>query len=261
MSATPWMERLEPLRLSGGSFNIIDQDKYQQALNLLRESVFDNGATMFAADNMITWNKNLSFLRDPFFMDQLTGDTDLTLIEKSTVWRRYLLLYFAELAAHAEGDFVELGCHTGLTASQVVQKVDFAELGKTYYLYDLFGWNPGDGHHKMQGHANTRMHEDVVARFAAWPCVRVIKGSVPESFDQGFPDSIAFAHIDMNNPVPEMAALEEVLPRLSRGGAVVFDDYGWWSYSAQKRSLDPIIARHNLKIVELPTAQGLLLKP
>lgn len=255
------LPRIEPLRLSGGSFNVINQDKYQQALNLLREAIFDQGATLFAADNLITWNRNLSFLRDPFFMDQLSGDTGLTLIEKSTVWRRYLLLYFAQFATRAEGDFLELGCHTGLTASQVVQRIDFEALGKAYWLYDLFGWQPGDQHTRMEGHLNDQMHEDVQRLFAPHAFVRVIKGSVPESFEQGFPEVIAFAHIDMNHPVAEAGALVHVLPRLSSGGAVVFDDYGWWTYSSQKTALDPIAASHGLEILELPTGQGLLLKP
>ncbi len=34
---------IEPLRMSAGSFNIINQEKYQQALDLLREAVFDRG--------------------------------------------------------------------------------------------------------------------------------------------------------------------------------------------------------------------------
>lgn len=255
------LPRIEPLRMSGGSFNVINQDKYQQALNLLREAVFDQGATMFAADNLITWNRNLSFLREPFFLNQLTDDADLNLIEKSTVWRRYQLLYFAQFATRAEGDFLELGCYTGLTASQVAQRIDFAGLGKRYYLYDLFHWNPGDEHTRLEAHANDQMYEDVLRRFAGYPFVQVIKGSVPESFAQGFPETIAFAHIDMNHPVAEAGALSQVLPRLSRGGAIVFDDYGWWSYSAQKAALDPIVASHGLEILELPTGQGLLLKP
>ena len=64
----------------------------------------------------------------------------------------------------------------------------------------------------------------------------------------------------MNYPAPESAALQVVLPRLSQGGFIVFDDYGWWGYSAQKRVLDPIAATHGFSILELPTGQGLLMK-
>ena len=248
---------LEPTQLFGVNFNIRDQEKFNQALQLLREST--GGIPMFAADNLISWNRNLSFLREKFFIDIVNSD-DATSIEKSCIWRLYVLIYFAEACQLLDGDYVELGCHKGTTAKYVSERIDFKSLGKKYYLYDLFSWNEGDEHSHMPGHDNPNMYEDVVTRFSDQPWVSIIRGSVPESFDQGFPDKIAFAHIDMNHPKPESGALREVLPRLSDGGLIVFDDYGWWGYSAQKRALDPIAAEHDLKILELPTGQGLLLK-
>ena len=104
------------------------------------------------------------------------------------------------------------------------------------------------------------MHEEVLERLADQPWVSVIKGSVPESFSQGFPERIALAHIYMNHPAHEAVALNKILPCLSPGGCIVFDNYGWWFYSSQKKVLDPIADQHNLSILELPTGQGLLLK-
>ena len=253
------MERLEPLKFGGVNFNVTDGDKFKLALVLLRESLSDKGATLYVADNLITWNKNLSFLRDPFFVEIVNGK-DSTNIEKSIIWRLYILLYFAKIASKVEGDFVELGCHTGNTAAHVIKTVDFPGLDKRYYLYDLFEWNEGDQHTPMPGHKNETMYRDVKARFADCTFVEIIKGSVPQSLSEGFPEKIAFAHIDMNHPVPEAGALEKVLPKLSRGGVVIFDDYGWFGYQAQKIALDPIIARHELKVLELPTGQALLMK-
>ena len=41
---------------------------------------------------------------------------------------------------------------------------------------------------------------------------------------------------------------------------IIFDDYGWWGYSAQKKVLDPIAKEFGETILELPTGQGLLIK-
>ena len=71
---------------------------------------------------------------------------------------------------------------------------------------------------------------------------------------------MAFAHIDMNHPDPEVASLEKVLPRLSKGGVIIFDDYGWWGYSAQKKALDEVATRNEQNILEIPTGQGILIK-
>ncbi len=253
------MEVLNPVSFGCGHFNIADNNKFQLAIKLLKESLFDNGATMFAADNLITWNKNLSFLRNDFFLETLANE-NVSIVEKTIIWRSYILLYFAELASKIEGDFLELGCHTGFTAAQVIKKIAFKALGKNYYLYDLFEWKDGDEHTQLAGHKNPRMYEDVIARFATYPFVQVIKGSVPQSFAEAFPEKIAFAHIDMNHPVPEAEALNIILPKLQQGGVIIFDDYGWWCYGAQKIALDPIIAKNGLNILELPTGQALLIK-
>lgn len=249
-------DRLEPYNFSGINFNVIDQQKFQQGLQLLNESI--GGLPIFCADNTIVWNQNLSFLREEYFVNLLNG-SELDEVEKSTIWRLYVLVYFAENCQNIEGDYVELGCHKGSTAIRVTEKVDFVKSEKQYWLYDLFSWEEGDEHTKLPGHDNPSMFEDVVKRFSNQPYVSVIKGSVPESFEQGFPDKVAFAHIDMNHPTPEQAALEQVLPRLTRGGCIIFDDYGWWGYSAQKMALDPVANQYGLKILELPTGQGILL--
>ena len=255
-------DAFHPVGMVGGNFNIQDHTKFQTAIHLLKESLYPEvRGSFFCADNVVTWNRNLSFLRDDFFIDRLRSDSN-TLVEKSTVWRTYILLYFAEAAAKVPGDFVELGCYTGHTASEVLRKIDLKALGKRYFLYDLFSWDEGDEHTPLQAHQDPDMYKKVVKRFEDFDFVTVIKGSVPESFEQAFPETIAFAHIDMNHPDPESGALRAVLPRLSPGGAVVFDDYGWFGYCKQKLALDPIAEElAQLRILELPTGQGLLLKP
>jgi len=251
------LQRIEPRQLFGANFNIKDEEKFNTAVQLLRESTY--GLPMFCSDNLITWNRNLSFIREDYFL-QILSSKESDNIEKSCIWRLYILLYFAEICQEIKGDYIELGCHKGTTAKRVTEKIDFKNTGKKYWLYDLFEWKKGDEHTHMPGHDDPRMYENVVERFADQPWVTIIRGPVPNSFVEGFPETIAFAHIDMNHPVPEEEALKKVLPKLSPGGCIIFDDYGWWGYSAQKRVLDPIAADMNLKILELPTGQGLLIK-
>ena len=251
--------RLQPASLSGIQFNVIDPEKYTMAMKLLRESLVDECAqSMFSADNLITWNRNLSFMREEPFSSMLQ-DPDRNDIEKSTIWRLYILLYFAKWSLSLDGDFMECGTCKGTTAMDVLEECDLKKYGKKYWLYDLFEWNDGDEHTHLEEHDNPQMYEDVVTRFSDYKNVQIIKGPVPDSFSEGFPKSIAFCHIDMNHPVPESGALEAVLPNLVKGGVVVFDDYGWWGYSAQKIALDRIALSFGQKILELPTGQALLI--
>ena len=251
--------RLDPAHFSGAAFNIIDQEKFNRAMGLLKESLFDGGQTLFFGDNLITWNRNLSFLRDERFVNILQNRAS-DIIEQSTIWRTYVVLYLARTSLKLEGDFVEAGTYKGYTAQLLFDECELSKHEKKLWLYDLFEWKEGDEHTRLDEHNNSKMYEDVVSRFSDYPNVNIIKGSVPESFSDGFPDSIAFCHIDMNHPAPEAGALKEVLPKLATHGAIIFDDYGWWGYSAQKAALDPIAHSFGQEILELPTGQGLLIK-
>ncbi len=85
-------QRLQPISCLGPHFNVIDPQKFEQALKLLKESLFDKGATLYSSDNLITWNKNLSFLRDERFL-RILKDPTFSKIETAIVWRTYILIF------------------------------------------------------------------------------------------------------------------------------------------------------------------------
>lgn len=251
--------RLDQLSFDGFPHNIIDREKFNKAILLLKESIHPNvRQAFFCSDNLIVWNRNLSLLRDEKMLD-IFYDKSTTPIEQAIIWRTYILHYFAGLAMSVDGDFVELGVYRGTTAFNLIKHLDMMNNSKTFWLYDLFTWSDGDKHQKLAEHS-ADLYDFVSHRFEGMDFVKIMKGFVPESFADGVPESIAFAHIDMNNADPEVAALEMICPRLSRGGVIIFDDYGWWGYSEQKKALDPIIEKHGLSIVEFPTGQGLIVK-
>ena len=215
-------ELIEPRSMLGINFNIRDQQKFSQAIQLLRESA--NGLPIFAADNTIVWNQNLSFPRDEYFINLLNG-SEFDDIEKSCIWRLYVLLYFAETCENLEGDFVELGCHKGSTAKRVTEKINFSKNGKRYWLYDLFNWSEGDEHTHMPGHDNPNMFEDVVKRFSEQSYVSIIKGSVPDSFEQGFPDKIALG-LDAKDGYLSLSGWKENSNQLTLDYLKGVNDYG-----------------------------------
>lgn len=235
-------------------------EKFERGFQLIRESLFDKGATSCCTDNIITWNKSYSFLRDDFFLGIL-NDENTKSIYKSIIWRIYILLYFSEIASKADGDYIEVGCYEGFTPLQIIKKLTFSNLNKRYFLYDLFQWGEGDRHDHLEGHNNPNMLEDVKKLFSGFDFVQIIKGYVPESFSLGFPDKIAFAHLDMGHQEADPAALKILLPKLSKGGVVIINDYGWWGYSAHKNAYDRTIKENGLSVLELPTGQGLLIRP
>ena len=212
----------------------------------------------FAGDNLIVWCRNLSFLDDQALMSSVTKNSE-TMIERAIVWRTAVLLWAMRNALHRDGDFVECGTYRGTTARELCDAIDIAKTGKKFWLYDVFDWSDADKHHYLEG-LDADLHAKVVRRFADLPCVKILKGYVPQSFAQGTPDKISMLHLDMNNAPAEIGALETLWDRVVPGGLVVLDDYGWVQYRPQKVAEDEFFAKRGYTVLELPTGQGLVLK-
>lgn len=243
--------------VQGGNFNVVNIPLFDRSVAGLRESLACPDH-FFCSDNLITWNKNLSFASDPGFLAAFNRNTT-TVNEHAIQWRTYILCHFAQLALRLPGDFVEVGAYRGNTANVIADRVNLGSSDKTYWLYDTFDHTGTEVNHAMPAHS-PQLYGEVKARFATYPHVNVIQGHVPDSFAKGFPDQIAFAHIDLNQVQAEIAALRLIIPRLVTGGFLILDDYGWYGYSAQKAAEDPLLAEYGLVALELPTGQGLVIK-
>jgi len=99
-----------------------------------------------------------------------------------------------------------------------------------------------------------------VQTFAAFPGVEIVKGIVPDTLDQVTSDAICYLSLDMNNTAPEIAAAQHFWDRLVSGGMIVLDDYGWRKQINQKIAFDQFAEAHGIKILSLPTGQGLIIK-
>lgn len=215
---------------------------------------------LFVGDNLITFNKNLSFLDDADLMNSFHEHTE-TDTEKSTLWRIAVLLWAARQGMMVEGDFVECGCYRGISARILCDVLDFKHhLDRQYYLYDLFEHGEEiTSHHAMPAHSSTLVDE-VRQRFIDYPNARIIQGCVPDSLHGNMPEKIAFLHIDLNNSVAELGALEVLFERLSPGGILILDDYGWLVYHQQRALEEPWLRKHGYYVLELPTGQGMVIK-
>ncbi len=101
----------------------------------------------------------------------------------------------------------------------------------------------------------------VVKNFQNYPGVVVVKGAVPDTLDQIKSDKVCYASIDMNVAYPEIAAGEFLWPKLVSGGIFLLDDYGWRGHEYQKMAWDAFATERGLRILPMPTGQGILLKP
>ena len=218
----------------------------------------DPRGVWFMADNLLAHGRTRGFLTDPRFVEAVLA-ANPTAEERAIVWRTHTLCWAADQAAPLPGDFVECGSYQGYSA-EVLIRFSAGLPGRQFWLYDLF--NPtggaGEGYH-LPAHA-PGLADHVRARFAAWRNVVVTQGKVPEVLTVASPERIAFLHLDMNNAQAERGALEALFDRVAQGGVIVFDDYGWSGYRAQKAAADEFMRARSLSVLELPTGQGLVVK-
>lgn len=228
----------------------------------------------YSHDFLYTYH-NADFLHDPEFRQAYalakSMDTGALLKDYDIEWRIHVLCWAAHHASNLDGDFIDFGCRTGIFARAINHCVNLHLLNKKYYMLDTFygldskfstadEYNSGLNVKYRQENAD-KLYHHVLENFASFP-VKIIRGAVPATLGQVDTTKLAFVSIDMNSVKPEMAALEFCWDKLVPGGIIVLDDYGYNNQSvAQKKAHDEFAASKNVKILSVPTCQGILIKP
>jgi O-methyltransferase len=239
----------------------------------------DQPIPTYNADSLVVYHKTVGFLHDSRFqaayrrgMDsghhiaRAPGSNEDLHIE----WRIHVLLWAASQGMRLPGDFVECGVNTGIFSLAVCDYVNFNATDKSFWLFDTFDGIPIDQVSERErelgileeNEANySECFELARANFASFPRAHPVRGRVPDVLGTVKIGSVAYLSIDMNIVAPEVAALEFFWDKLSPGAPVVLDDYGWTMHAPQKAAMDALAVERGVKILELPTGQGLLFKP
>jgi hypothetical protein len=233
----------------------------------------------YDADGLSTYGKNTDFLKDAAFVTAYRAGMDSghkigrpkgSNADIHIEWRIFVCCWAAWHAKHLPGDFVECGVNTGMNSLAVCSYIDFNSTGKSFYLFDTYCGIPieqisPEEKALKREEENIRSYEECyeVAKrnFAPYPNAKLIRGKVPDTLASVSIDRVCYLSLDMNIVLPEIAAIEHFWDKLSPGAPVVLDDYGFLLYAPQKHAMDRFAASRGVKILTLPTGQGLLLKP
>ncbi len=221
----------------------------------------------YKQDGLITVH-NCDFLNDEDFKRAYRAGEELNSWSNSPIhWRVHVVLWAAARAVALDGDLVECGVNRGGFSRAIIEYINFAQItDKKFYLLDTFE-GLADEYISDEERANIADYEyedcydEVKKTFEKFENVVIIKGVVPETLSQVKAEKISFLSIDMNCVAPEIAAAEFFWDKLTSGAAIVLDDYGWAKHIVQKRAFDEFAKRKDVKILSLPTGQGLILKP
>src|SRR5438874_2036956 len=218
---------------------------------------------------------NHEFMDDPAFRKAYQRGIRAAGDDYRWHWRVHIGLWAAACAARLEGDFVECGVNRGFLSSAIMDYLNWDSLGKHFYLLDTFRGlderfvssadRASGAVEKNKKSLASGFYaqgiEEVRANFSQWKNVSLIEGSIPETLSQVRAEKIAYLHLDMNCSPPEIAAIQCFWERLVPGAFVLLDDYAYHGYLSQKIAMDQFAQEKGIKILSLPTGQGLLVKP
>jgi O-methyltransferase len=177
--------------------------------------------------------------------------------------RCYVLYTLLCQALSLQGDVWECGVYKGGTAAMIAAFLKERRSSKRLYLFDTFEGMPetnaAKDWHKKGDFADTSLDE--VIRFIGDQerCV-IRKGLIPETFTGLESAGIALAHIDVDIYQAILDCLQFIWPRLSSGGFIVFDDYGFPSCPGARAAVDEFFQQGPCVPLCLPTGQAIIFK-
>lgn len=174
--------------------------------------------------------------------------------------RKFLLREMLALVEDVPGDTAEAGVYQGASSWFICDH--FADTERTHWAIDSFEGLSAptgrDGGHWAGG--DLVGSEEVVRCRLAGYRAEVLKGWIPEVFDAVDADAFAFVHIDVDIYEPTRDSLEFFYSRLSSGGVIVCDDYGFTSCPGATRAFDEFVQDKPEPVIHFPTGQGALIK-
>lgn len=182
-----------------------------------------------------------------------------TLVSRDRAWMLHTL---ARQACHLPGDFWECGVYKGGTAIMLAQVMENAP-DKQLHLFDTFSGMPETDPERdfhRQGDFSDNDLMSVRKRVGEGENIVYHPGLIPETFQGLGQAKIALAHIDVDIHQSVMDCCAFIYPRLSGGGMMVFDDYGFPSCPGARAAVDAFFSDKPECPLVLPTGQAVVIK-
>lgn len=183
-----------------------------------------------------------------------------TLVSKDRCWVLAQALW--QTLDHP-GVVMECGVYKGGTAAMLAAILADAGSSRELFLFDTFSGmpetDPVRDKHRKGDFANTTLAE--VAAYVGHPTRCIYRaGFLPDTFVGLEHLPIAFCHVDVDIYRSVWDCLEFCWPRLTPGGAMLFDDYGFPSCPGAREAVDVFCRRHQIILSSLPTRQAVIAK-
>jgi len=170
--------------------------------------------------------------------------------------RLYTLDQLLKLTIDVEGDMVECGAYRG--QSSVIM---LSHSSRRLHVFDSFEGlsKPSESEDRWwkKGMFAASLSEYMEAIQGYNSRVVIHKGWIPEKFMEVDGGRFSFVHVDVDLAKPTEECIEFFYPRLSQGGVMLFDDYGYRQCREVKRVINENFSSD--AIVKLTTGQAFVI--
>ena len=169
---------------------------------------------------------------------------------------------FLQASLSLPGDVAEFGVYRGHTAKALDRTLERAGSDKRLFLFDSFcgmpevshplddAWEKGDLAYPVK---------EVEKLFKESPRINIVRGYFSDTLPQ-YPDlRFAFCHVDADLYTSVKECIAYIMPRLSPGGVIVFDDYGFPETVGAKAAIEEYSGQAGPAFIPLPTGQAVYL--
>ena len=209
-----------------------------------------------------------TFRQDPGFLEAYAKGIDLLAYDLKSYYRIHQAIWATSVALENEGDWVELGTGRGFTMSATLKyhQKKWNKSSKNLWLVDTFSpheINYDTGTQTESGKKSVMYCDDLQKledHFKEFNNVHFLQGLIPNCLDQLNVEKISFLHIDLNAAKPEVEGLTLLWDRLTKGGILLLDDYGFPNRRDQHDAMNSFASSRSFEIFQMPTGQGLAIK-
>jgi O-methyltransferase len=182
------------------------------------------------------------------------------------MYRQYELWSIAKQLGAVEGCFLEVGVFRGGSGALLAHVAANSSPQRQVFLADTFtgvvkaGEKDTDYRNGMHHESSVRVVEDLLASMNLTNTT-VLEGIFPEETGgRVTSDKIALLHSDVDVYQSSRDVVEWALPRLSVGGVIIFDDYGFYSCEGVTRYVNELRADENLFFIHNLNGHAVFIK-
>ncbi len=153
----------------------------------------------------------------------------------------YTLYQFTKSTSHIEGNVAELGVYRGGSAKLMAQTIQKFSPEKKLLIFDTFEGLPSpDLDHDIfnKSDLSDTNYEEVKSYLSECKNIEFFKGLFSSSFPKVPNQNFSFVHIDADLYSSVLECCEFFYPKMTEGGIMLFDDYGFLCAPGAKNAVD-----------------------